>query len=465
MSLPTQRQQALPYFPDSAFLFATIADQSWVIFLDSGYPHSQQGRYDILAAEPICTLVTHGQKTTITKNGTATVSELDPFLLLKQELALQPLAPLGNLPFNGGALGYFSYDLARRLEKLPTIAGDAEHIAEMAVGIYEWAVIVDHEKKQSWLVGLNTVSEEHWQDLINQFSRSPSLGLDSKDDFQVITEPKSNMSAKTYAQAFNRIKYYLKEGDCYQVNLTQRFESACRGNLWTAYQALRKINAAPFSAYLNLPEVQILSSSPERFLKVHNGIVETKPIKGTRPRKTDSVENEQQIQDLLTSDKDRAENVMIVDLLRNDISKSCEDGSVKVPKLFDIETYTTVHHLVSTVTGVLAKNQHAVDLLRSCFPGGSITGAPKIRAMEIIEELEPNRRGIYCGSIGYIGFDGNMDTNIAIRTLVHSNDTIRFWAGGGIVNDSVLEEEYQESFDKAAALLKLLQQFRQNLSK
>jgi para-aminobenzoate synthetase component 1 len=210
---------------------------------------------------------------------------------------------------------------------------------------------------------------------------------------------------------------------------------------------------------LNLPEVQILSSSPERFLKLHHGIVETKPIKGTRPRKADEVENHQQIQDLMNSNKDRAENVMIVDLLRNDISKSCEAGSVRVPKLFDIETYTTVHHLVSTVTGRLAKNQHAVNLLRSCFPGGSITGAPKIRAMEIIEELEPHRRGVYCGSIGYIGFDGNMDTNIAIRTLVHSNNTIRFWAGGGIVNDSVMLEEYQESFDKAAAMLQLLKYY------
>jgi para-aminobenzoate synthetase component 1 len=267
------------------------------------------------------------------------------------------------------------------------------------------------------------------------------------------------MTQDRYALAFDRIKYYLKEGDCYQINLTQRFSSLCTGNPWEAYQALRKINAAPFSAYLNLPEVQILSSSPERFLKVHHRIVETKPIKGTRRRKADALENDKQIQDLKNSDKDRAENVMIVDLLRNDISKSCEEGSVRVPKLFDIETYTTVHHLVSTVTGVLAKTKHALDLLRSCFPGGSITGAPKIRAMEIIEELEPHRRGIYCGSIGYIGFDGNMDTNIAIRTLVHSNGTIRFWAGGGIVNDSVMQDEYQESFDKAAALLQLLNQF------
>ena len=221
---------------------------------------------------------------------------------------------------------------------------------------------------------------------------------------------------------------------------------------------MRKLNAAPFSCYLNLPEVQILSSSPERFLKLTQGVVETKPIKGTRPRKQDDAEDQEQIQSLEKSHKDKAENLMIVDLLRNDISKTCKKGSVKVPIIFEVESYATVHHLVSTVTGILADDHHALDLLKSCFPGGSITGAPKIRAMEIIEELEPNRRGVYCGAIGYIGFNGNMDCNIAIRTLVHSNNTIRFWAGGGIVNDSVVEEEYQECFDKAAALLDLLRQ-------
>ena len=204
--------------------------------------------------------------------------------------------------------------------------------------------------------------------------------------------------------------------------------------------------------------MKILSSSPERFLKLTGRIVETKPIKGTRPRKTDSVENDAQILDLKTSPKDRAENVMIVDLLRNDISKVCQ--KVRVPKLFEIESYSTVHHLVSTVTGELAANHHALDLLQHCFPGGSITGAPKIRAMQVIEELEPNRRGVYCGAIGYIDFNGNMDTNIAIRTLVQSHDTIRFWAGGGIVNDSKVEDEYQESFDKAAAMFQVLKRFQ-----
>lgn len=444
----------LPYFADSAALFSHIAHKPWAVFLDSGYPHSQQGRYDILAANPVCTLVTHGDSTEIIQHDKITRSIENPFDLVKQQLL-----PINNndaidLPFNGGAIGYFSYDLARRLEHLPVMAEDAEGIAEMAVGIYHWAVIVDHQERQSYLVG-HQIEEANWQALISKFSQLPTT--ESSDAFQVTSPVQSNMDQARYRTAFDRIKYYLKEGDCYQVNLTQRFSANCAGNPWTAYQALRELNAAPFSAYLNFPEVQILSSSPERFLRLTNGEVETKPIKGTRPRKVDEIEDEQQKHQLVTSNKDRAENVMIVDLLRNDISKTCTN--VRVPMLFDVETYTTVHHLVSTVTGVLADNQHALDLLKSCFPGGSITGAPKIRSMEVIEEIEPHRRGIYCGSIGYIGFNGNMDTNIAIRTLVHSNHTIRFWAGGGIVNDSVVEEEYQECFDKAAALLALLEQF------
>ncbi len=459
MPSPNQLIAPLPYFSDSAELFSACVDQAWAVFLDSGFPHSNQGRYDIIAAEPVCTLVTHGEITEITRNGATLKSTENPFDLVKQQLRLSLSfkleAGFDDLPFNGGAIGYFAYDLARRLEALPTMAEDAEHIAEMAVGIYEWAVIVDHHRQKSYLVG--NCDQQKWQDLINQFSQLPVRP--DCPAFKVVGEIKSNMDKDSYVHAFNRIKHYLKEGDCYQVNLAQRFVADCEGDPWTAYQTLRKLNAAPFSCYLNLPEVQVLSSSPERFLKLTDGVVETKPIKGTRPRKPDYAEDQQQIKNLEASNKDRAENLMIVDLLRNDISKTCKNGSVKVPVLFDVESYATVHHLVSTVTGILADNQHALDLLKSCFPGGSITGAPKIRSMEIIEELEPNRRGVYCGAIGYIGFNCNMDTNIAIRTLVHSENTIRFWAGGGIVNDSVAEEEYQESFDKAAAMLDLLRQF------
>ncbi|MCK4492660.1 MAG: aminodeoxychorismate synthase component I [Methylococcales bacterium] len=448
------RLHALPYFKDSSSLFAPIAQQSWAVFLDSAAPYSQQGRYDILSCRPTCTLVTKGQITTVTSKISTYTSPDDPFELIKKHLPAMNIAC--ELPFNGGLLGYFSYDLIRRFERLPNLTHDAENIPEMVVGIYPWAVVVDHQKQQSWLVGVE-VSEQDWHTLIEQFSTiKPSKPA---TEFKILQMPRANMSKSFYSQAFDKIKYYLMEGDCYQINLTQRFESPCRGDPWQAYQVLRKLNPAPFCAYLNFPEVQVLSSSPERFLKVQAGMVETKPIKGTRPRKKSKKEDQQQITELLKSEKDRAENLMIVDLLRNDLSKTCEAGSVKVPSLFSVESYATVHHLVSTVKGKLAKNQHPLDLFKRCFPGGSITGAPKIRAMEIIEELEPHRRGLYCGSIAYLGFNGTMDSNITIRTLVHSEKNIRFWAGGGIVNDSVMEEEYQESFDKAAAMFAMLDQF------
>jgi para-aminobenzoate synthetase component 1 len=455
MPLAKPIKQSLPYFQDSAQLFAPLASRPWAVLLDSAQPHSKQDRFDIIAYAPIATLQTRGNITRIERDGVVTESASDPFELLKQQLGT-PIASVDGLPFNGGAIGYFAYDLARRIERLPAMADDAENLAEMAVGIYRWAVIVDHQRRQSWLVSVD-LPEREQQRLIAEFSSITTPAEAAQ--FKVLEAPRANMDRAEYGTAFQRIKHYLKEGDCYQINLTQRFKSPCQGEPWQAYQVLRQINAAPFSAYLNFPDAQVLSSSPERFLKVTDGAVETKPIKGTRPRRADWEEDQAQIEDLVSSTKDRAENVMIVDLLRNDLGKSCRKGSVWVPSLFSVESYATVHHLVSTVTGQLAAGQHAIDLLRSCFPGGSITGAPKIRAMEIIEELEPHRRGIYCGAIGYIGFDGNMDTNIAIRTLVHNHGTIRFWAGGGIVNDSVLDEEYQECFDKAAALLQLLKQF------
>ena len=316
--MPPQKQLIflLPYLADSSALFSLIAGQPWSVFLDSGYPYSNQGRYDIIAADPVCTLVTQGDITEITRNNLTIKSSEDPFDLVKQQLISDFMSD-DDLPFNGGAIGYFSYDLARRLETLPIIAEDAEHIAEMAVGIYNWAVIVDHQLQKSYLVG-HECDEQKWHALIAQFSQLPEQ--QEHDAFKVISSVNSNKDKAFYTRAFNRIKQYLKEGDCYQVNLAQRFVARCEGDPWSAYQLLRELNAAPFSCYLNLPDVQILSSSPERFLKLTKGVVETKPIKGTRPRKQDDAEDQQQIKSLENSNKDRAENLMIVDLLRNDIS-------------------------------------------------------------------------------------------------------------------------------------------------
>ncbi len=452
MSLRTE----LPYFGDSAALFESVADLPWAVFLDSGSHHLTQSRYDIIAAQPHTTLVTRGNLTEI-RGDDIQLSRDDPLELLRRHLAIDATGR-SDLPFAGGALGYFSYDLGRRFERLPARAHDDEKMPEMAIGIYDWAVVVDHLDQRSWLVAQGRCADTHarWAQLVTRFSQRPAER--ARAPFRITAPIASNLSRENYAAAFYRVIAYIRAGDCYQINLAQRFSAPATGDPWLAYQALRVINPAPYAAYLNTPHGQVLSASPERFLKLDGRRVETKPIKGTRAREGHPRVDAERAAELKVSAKDRAENVMIVDLLRNDLSKNCELGSVKVPKLFDVESFATVHHLVSTVTGALREDRDALDLLRGTFPGGSITGAPKLRAMQIIEELEPQRRGVYCGAIGYIGADGNMDLNIAIRTLVYTGGTVRFWAGGGIVADSRLEDEYQETFDKAAAMLKLLQQ-------
>ncbi|MEJ2687375.1 MAG: aminodeoxychorismate synthase component I [Gammaproteobacteria bacterium] len=450
----------LPYHTDSSVLFERIADRPWAVFLDSGRPHCSQGRYDIMACDPAATLVTHGQHTMVRTAEGSFVSGADPFDLLRRQLGARTQG-VEQMPFCGGAIGYFGYDLARRLERLPTISEDAEHLPEMAVGLYDWAVVVDHEHRRTQLVwhGTAAPTAARRAELVARFT-GPADPVE-RTPFRTLEPMKSNMTAAEYARAFQRIATYIREGDCYQVNLAQRFAAGAEGDAWLAYQRLRTINPAPFGAYLSTPQVKVLSASPERFLQVRGERVCTRPIKGTRPRSADPAMDRSAAEALHNSPKDRAENLMIVDLLRNDLGKCCMPGSVQVPELFRLESFATVHHLVSTVTGTLAGDRDGIDVLRACFPGGSITGAPKLRAMEIIEELEPQRRGIYCGAIGYVSADGTLDTSITIRTLVYADGILRFWAGGGIVADSVLDDEYQETYHKAAALLQLSEMFRE----
>ena len=446
----------LPYSRDSAEMFSHFANEDWSIFLDSAYPYIDPGRYDIIAARPYITLKTFADETEIVyASGEREHSSKDPFSIVKSLLGARETR-LSTVPFAGGALGYFAYDLGRGIEKIPEVAEHDIAMPDMAIGIYDWAVVTDHQQRRTWLTGYGkderTFAE--WNDLqeLLQTKAEPN-----GQKFEVLSELQPNMDEEIYARAFNKIKHYIREGDCYQVNLAQRFSIDVAGDPWAAYVRLRKLNPAPYSSYFKIAEGAVLSTSPERFLKVDNGLVETKPIKGTRRRSTDVYEDRALSEDLLESKKDRAENLMIVDLLRNDIGKSCRPGSVSVPELFALESFARVHHLVSTVIGQLADKYHALDLLRGCFPGGSITGAPKLRAMEIIEALEPHRRSIYCGSMAYIGFDGNMDSNITIRTLVQHKDKMYCWAGGGIVMDSRLDAEYQECFDKAAAIFELFE--------
>jgi para-aminobenzoate synthetase component 1 len=455
--LPAPRIAELDYSAAVAVRFRTLADLPWPVWLDSAARGvDSTGRYDILVADPYVTLRTRGAVTEIrTRDGAASTSTRPPLELLREQLGeREPGAP--GLPFSGGAVGYLGYDLGRRFERIPAIAAADIDMADLAVGLYDWAVVVDHEQRRSWLVGAGrdprTFAE--WEQLLARVQGEPKPAPPA---FRVLTRPVANYSRATYSDAFRRVQEHIRLGDCYQVNLTQRFRARAEGDAWHAYLRLREINPAPFAAYLDLPDGRIVCSSPDRFLRLHGDRVETTPIKGTRPRSTDPARDRALAEELRTSPKDRAENVMIVDLLRNDLGKCCVPGSIEATKLFAIESFASVHQLVSTVEGRLAPGRDALDLVAACFPGGSITGAPKVAAMQVIEEIEPQRRSIYCGCIGYIGFDGDMDLNIAIRTLVQRGDYVYTWAGGGVVADSNVDAEYQESFDKAAAMLAVLE--------
>lgn len=445
----------LSYRRNPAASLGRFTARPWFVFLDSCRDGCSGGRYDLIASDPLATVVTVGDSTTVTTATGSTSCAEDPFAVLERTLGAC-LPPTGETNFfSGGALGYFAYDLGRRIEHLPTLAVRDIEMPEMAVGVYGWAIVVDHDSARAELV-IHPASDCDADMVLRLWEAQPPLtpaAFGSR--FEVTSPAGPELSFEQYAASWRRIKAYLREGDVYQVNLTQRFSASVSGDPWDAYLRLRTINPAPYSAYLALPGGAVLSSSPERFIGIDAGVVETRPIKGTVPRGRTPDEDRRLAGELAQSPKDRAENVMIVDLLRNDLGKHSEIGSVEVPTLFAVQSFAKVHHLVSTVRARLAAGISPLTVLRDCFPGGSITGAPKLRAMEIIEELEPQRRSVYCGAIGYLSADGRMDTNIAIRTLLCHRDRMYCWAGGGIVMDSGLEAEYAESLAKASAMLEV----------
>ncbi len=443
----------LPYARDPSGYFAPWAQTPWAMLLDSGHPYCDYGRFDIAVAEPRATILSWGEISAIDTGGQRQWRQGDPLALVREWLG-PPRASHGELPFCGGALGYWGYELGHPLTKHRAREQDQGCLPDMAIGLYDWAIVTDHLQRACYLVDQG-LSQAERSRLLERLAHSEPSARTGRDPLRPRGEFQQSLNREQYHHAFKRIRHYLREGDCYQVNLAIEFAAAAQGDGWQAYQALRQRNAAPFGAYLRLPQGEILSCSPERFLRLQSdGSVETRPIKGTRPRVPAHPERDAaQARELGHSAKDRAENLMIVDLLRNDLGKCCQPGSIEVPELFAIESFATVHHLVSTVRGSLRPRQDAIDLLRAAFPGGSITGAPKRRAMEIIHELEPVPRSVYCGSIGYIGYDGAMDSNIAIRTATYRDQTLRLWAGGGVVIDSQAEAEYAEAFAKAQAFI------------
>ncbi len=455
---------------------AVRAFAAWpnLVFLDSSEQHPERGHYSYISADP-----RQLTRTTLAKPG----ASANPFTDAAAAMPRIARPDVANLPpFFGGSIGLFGYQLAHAFERIPTSRYQEFHTPELVVGFYDWVLAFNHLTAQCWLI--STGREPHDADpehaeqraqkriiAVQSALASPPPPLKSNtQNLPPIASDRlapmvplegypgvwSNFSPDDYRAMVARAIEYIHAGDVFQVNLSQRLLAELQEHPLQLYRKLRERSPAPFAAYWDFGTHQLVSASPERFLSLNNRDIVTRPIKGTRPRGRTPREDAAQLEDLMTNPKDRAENVMIVDLLRNDIGRVAEYGSVAVPKVCEVESYNYVHHLVSEVRGTLREGLSAWDLLAAAFPGGSVTGAPKVRAMEIIAELEPTARGAYCGSMGYISFDGTMDTNILIRTFTAGEGWLQFCVGGGIVADSDPLTEYYETLHKAAGLLRAL---------
>ncbi len=448
-------------------IFELFRNHPFSFFLDSGMDPERLGRYSFMGSEPFLVLSSSGEDISVSRNGVRENRRGNPFDVIGELLKVYSLdCCLTGIPFNGGVVGYFGYDLCHFIERLPSTAINDLNLPECYLAFYHTVVTFDHLKGKVILIatGFPELDEgrrkrragESLENVRSKIlSHVPRLNREPSTFGQGIVL-KVNIPKEEYLKAVEIAREYIMAGDIFQVNLSQRFEVDINFEPYELYKKLRRINPAPFASYLNFGEVSVVSASPERFLKVEGDWIETRPIKGTRPRGKFPKEDITLANELLTSVKDRAENIMIVDLERNDIGRVCRYGTVKVTELATLEMHPTVFHLTSTVEGRLREGKNRIDLLKATFPGGSITGAPKVRAMEIIDELEPARRSVYTGSIGYMSFSGEMDLNIVIRTFLIKDGKAYFQVGGGIVYDSEPEAEYKETIDKAKALVQAL---------
>ena len=469
MTVQKSPPQAVPVrilpisYRDPAAVFEAFAGDPVAALLQSCAGDGPRGRYSYIAALPFRVIVADAFGVRV--DGAPVAG--DPFTVLDRELSAHP-PPEGAcpVPFRTGAVGFLSYELGRHLERVPLAAPSPFAVPELVMGLYDTLIAFDHQEQTAYIIssGIPEQSPAARRD------RAAARAQEMLDRLATVPDhpPPLDWSARSPWQAeraraeveasISRVIAYIHAGDIFQANLTQQLRALRPPGLTDLqlYARLRALSPAPFAALLACgPDLAVISASPERFLQLSNtGAVETRPIKGTRARSKDAVEDAALAASLLASPKDRAENLMIVDLMRNDLGRVSDLGSVTVPKLNGLETFASVHHLVSVVTSQLRAGLGPVDLLRACFPGGSITGAPKIRAMEIIRELEPSPRGAYCGAIAWIGFDGAMDSSIVIRTITRVRDTLLTQAGGGIVADSDPQEEYEESLVKLAPMLR-----------
>ncbi len=449
-------------------------------FLDSANNNEKTGRYSFLGYDPFLTVMSKGNNILTQNSKSITRKTGNPFDVLRQLLNnFQLENQFEPIPFTCGAVGYFSYDLCHFIEKIPDTTIDDIEFPEMCFSFYDTIIAVDHLENRSFLLSVNINQNsqkstakrvDHVLEMIRNRSNMPYEEESQFNGSRIKRKIISNFSKENYLRAVERAKQYINAGDIYQVNLSQRFQTQIETSPYELYKRLREINPASFSSYLKFDNKYVISSSPERFLSLQNvpdsnskrsdnvvRKIQTMPIKGTRPRGNDEKINKKMQEALLSSKKDDAELAMIVDLERNDLGRVCNYNTVKVTEKKKLEAHPTVYHLVATVEGELHSRYDAIDLLKATFPGGSITGAPKVRAMQIIDELEPNKRSVYTGSMGYLSFNGNIDFNIAIRTFLVKDDHIFFQVGGGIVADSDPEDEYQETLHKAHALIETLE--------
>jgi len=447
-----------PYEPpegvrDLTDLFSAVRLRPYAMLLLSGGDLDCAG-YSLMGWDPFLVLRAKGRRVLVQQDGGTRVQDGNPFEVLEEvlrDLELPGDTPLA--PLAAGGMGFLAYDLKNHLERLPTTAVDDLNLPEMVVAFPRRLVVHDRRAGRFWQVGV-TLGDAAGRSLAPEGKEiwPPAMPVGPYR----VGKPQSNFTREAYLQALSRIREYIRQGDVYQVNLTQRFSFPLSGEPYYLFLRLFQVNPAPFYAYLNCGDFQVLSTSMERFLCRRGDYLETRPIKGTRPRGLTPAADAVLRQELAASPKDDAELSMIVDLLRNDLGKVCRPRTVKVKEHKRLEAYQNVYHLVSVVAGQLQPGCSAVDILRATFPGGSITGCPKIRAMEIIDELEPHVRHVYCGAIGYLGLHRNLDLNVAIRTAIITRGRGYFAVGGGVVYDSREEDEYEETLHKAGTLFRVI---------
>lgn len=440
-----------PVTPQSAL--ALFGADRFVALLDSTLL-GVTGRYSYLGADPFLVMRARGRRVEECRGGTWTEHEEDPVSAVRRVVDENRMDPNAVVPFCSGGIGYFGYDLKDRIERLPDAAVREPDFPDLYWMFFKAVLCFDHAAGEAFVCGEKTAARNLFRRITE--GAPASVGSPVKPDFKL----NYRVSKRDYLSAIERAKEHIRRGDIYEVNLSHRcdlaFSHAAETFAGDLYGRLAKASPSPFSAFLRFDDLFVVSSSPERFLSVEGRAVESRPIKGTRPRGENPQEDRELMRQLRDSEKDRAENLMIVDLTRNDLGRICETGSIEVPSLFDVETYRTVFQMVSVVKGVLLPDVELDAIVRACFPPGSMTGTPKISAMKIIETLEPFKRGIYSGALGWIGFDGNLDLSVVIRTLILQGRSGWFQVGGAIVADSDPEAEYRETLDKAAGILDAL---------